>query len=170
MNEKITERTYPIEGKWIFKSTMGSVIIILFLTPFFLFGLTSLKLGPILIIFIALIPFSLIAAFLQKANFHYTIEDKFITLKQGILSKQQRHIPYGVIQNIFVKQDLFDRFFGLASLTVENASQGAGSQTAGTRQIFGMVNIPGLAEQNAQALRAIVLQKMKENPIEDSQS
>ena len=102
MNEKITERTYPIEGKWIFKSTMGSVIIILFLTPFFLFGLTSVKLGPILIIFIALIPFSLIAAFLQKANFHYTIEDKFITLKQGILSKQQRHIPYGVIQNIFV--------------------------------------------------------------------
>jgi hypothetical protein len=32
------------------------------------------------------------------------------------------------------------------------------------------VNIPGLTKQNAEILKGIILQKMKENPIEDSQS
>ena len=105
------------------------------------------------------------------------------------MSKQERHIPYGVIQNIYVKQDLLDRLFGLASLAIENASQGAGSQDGNTTKIFGMtfsnqrrqqteivgfrgnkVSVPGLTKQNAEVLKGIVLQKMKENPIEDSQS
>ena len=32
------------------------------------------------------------------------------------------------------------------------------------------VSIPGLTKANAEILKGIVLQKMKENPIEDSQS
>ena len=189
MNEVITEKNYPIEGKWIFKSVWGSALVLLFLVPYFFIEMATGRFSFYLIIYLAFVPVHIIIVLLQRANFHYSIEDKFLTLKQGILSKQQRHIPYGVIQNIFVKQDLFDRIFGLASLTVENASQGAGSQNAGTSKIFGMtvsnkkresvemvgfsgnkVSIPGLTKQNAEVLKGIVLQKMKENPIEDSQS
>ena len=99
----------------------------------------------------------IIVPILQRAPFHYATEENFLTVKQGILSKQQRHIPYGVIQNLFVEQDLFDRFFGLASLTIENASQSN-------------VNIPGLTEEDAETLKEIILQKMKDNPIKDNQS
>ena len=41
-----------------------------------------------------------------------------------------------MIQNVFVKQDLFDRVFGLASLAIENASQGAGAEKV--TKVFGM--------------------------------
>ena len=196
MNEIITEKNYPVQGLWVFKSILGYLFVLLIF--FVLYFLTSSRLGETgknsainfyLIIIIAFAIFHLIVTILRRANFHYSIEDKFLTLKQGILSKQQRHIPYGVIQNLFVKQDLFDRIFGLASLTIENASQGAGALAAPQQKVFGLrvgtqqrqqvemvgfsgnkVIIPGLTKQNAETLKEILLQKMKENPIEDSQS
>lgn len=190
MDEIITEKDYPVQGIWVVKSILGSLLSLLILGSFFLFGINDEEINFYLIVLIVFIPLHIIYAVLRRATFCYSIEGQFFTLRQGILSKQQRHIPYGVIQNIFVKQDLFDRIFGLASLAVENASQGAGSSaTAGEQKVFGMrignqqrqqtemvgfsgnkVSIPGLTKANAEILKGIVLQKMKENPIEDSQS
>ena len=197
MDEIITEKNYPIQGLWVFKSIFGSLFALI---SFVLYFLISPRLGEtskdtenffyVIIIIVGFAIFHFIVTILRKVNFHYSIEENFLTLKQGILSKQQRHIPYGVIQNLFVKQDLFDRIFGLASLTIENASQGAGSLAAPQQQkVFGLrignqkrqqvemvgfsgnkVSIPGLTKANAEILKGIVLQKMKENPIEDSQS
>lgn len=193
MNEIITEKNYPVQGLWVFKSILGYLLFVLiFFVPYFFLtyklGKTSSQLNFGIIVGLAI--FDFIVRILRRANFHYAIEEKFLTLKQGILSKQQRHIPYGVIQNLFVKQDLFDRIFGLASLTIENASLGAGALAAPQQQkVFGLrvgtqqrqqvemvgfsgneVSIPGLTKANAEILKGVVLQKMKENPIEDSQS
>ena len=198
----ITEKDYPVQGLWIIKSIIRSLIVFIIIAVFFYWSSgyensslwESLSKDPELQIYfwiyIAAVPFSLILAILRRATFHYSIEPQFLTLRQGILSRQQRHIPYGVIQNLFVKQDLFDRIFGLASLAIENASQGGAN--VGNQQeqkVFGLrignqgrqqtetvgfsgnkVSIPGLTKANAEILKGIVLQKMKENPIEDSQS
>lgn len=189
MNGIITEQNYPVESIWILKSILGSIIAVVILSPFFLFGLNGGEFSIYMIIYLGFIPFNLVITMLRRVNFHYSIEDKFMTLKQGILSKQQRHIPYGVIQNVYVKQDLFDRLFSLASLTLENASQGGGNQSYGQTKVFGMtvsnrkqertemvgfsgnkVSIPGLTKSNAEILKGFVLKKMKENPIDDNQS
>lgn len=203
MDEIITEKNYPVQGLWILKSIIRSLIVFVVIAIFFFYWSSSyddlslwdsLSKDPELKIYfwvyIAAVPFSLIMAILRRATFHYSIEPQFLTLRQGILSRQQRHIPYGVVQNLFVKQDLFDRIFGLASLSIENASQGGtnvGNQQE--QKVFGLrignqrqqqmemvgfsgnkVSIPGLTKANAEILKGIVLQKMKENPIEDSQS
>lgn len=195
MNEIITEKNYPVQGLWVLKSIIRSLpgVIILILLLTFSVGTKTNNTGLNIYLFLYMgigIIFGLVLPFLRRLTFHYSIEDKFLTLRQGILSRQQRHIPYGVIQNLFVKQDLLDRIFGLASLTIENASQGAGALAAPPKQkFFGMragaqrkqqiemvgfsgnkVSIPGLTRVNAEILKGIVLQKMKENPIEDSQS
>ncbi len=77
---------------------------------------------------------------------------------------------------------MFDRLFGLASLTLENASELGINRTQGQIKLRAQertetvgfsgnnVSIPSLKKQNAEALKGIVLQKIKENPIEDSQS
>ena len=116
-----------------------------------------------------------ITTILNLKNFHYSIGENFLTLRQGILSKEQRNIPYGVIQNIFQKQDLLDRIFGLASLTIENSSHGQMSvQYQKKSEVIGFsgnkVTIPGLTKANAEILKGIVLSRMKANPLEDSQS
>ncbi len=177
MNKVITEQNYPVERIWILKSILGSIIAVVFLSPFILFGSNDSEFSFYMIIYFGLIPFRLIVTILQRANFRYSIEDKFMTLKQGVLSKQQRHIPYGVIQNLYVKQDLFDRLFALSSLTLENASVGDGNPLGNNKKQVekvgfsgNKVSIPGLTKQNAEILKGIVLLKMKENPIDDSQS
>ncbi len=175
MSEIVTEKNYPITKLWIFKAPIifTAILIIAFFFGYYI---------PYLLI---ALPIYLIANPLIRANFHYTTEEKFFTVKQGVFSKKQRHIPYGVIQNVLVKQDWFDRIFGLASFSVENASLGGGKGFSNGRKSFRLsgsgqgetvgssgnkVNIPGLKKKDAEALKFAVLQKMKENPINDNQS
>ncbi len=83
MDAVITEQNYSIETRWIFKSILGSILTVLIITPFFLLGFKDKdgELSFLLIIYIGLIPFSLVLAILRKITFHYFIEDKFLTLK-----------------------------------------------------------------------------------------
>lgn len=178
MENIITEKDYPITKLWIFKTPILIVLANLAILPFGYFF-------PYLVL---AFPIMLIANPLIRANFHYSLDDKYFHIKQGVISKKQRNLPYGVIQNIFVKQDLFDRIFGLASLRVENAVQSGGGKMSWWKRGYGSkgnaygqqaeglgsygnkVNLPGLKKSSAEALKVLLLQKMKENPIEDSQS
>lgn len=170
MNVVVTEKNYPIQLTWVFKSFIGTAVV---LVIFFMFGPGQVYFWYYLVT--SLIYFFILL--LRRRNFHYTIDDKFINLEQGILSKSQRHIPYGVVQNIFIKQDLFDRALGLASLSIENAAQG-GSNTGNYGKDQGRsvgfegnkVSIPGLNKEDAEVLKNIVLQKMKDNPVESNLS
>lgn len=191
----ITEKDYPIQELWIIKSVLSSlpgliVLVLLFFFPIYLSPEANFRLSFYIVAIVIFSIYRTIVMILERATFHYFIERQFLILRQGIISKQERHIPYGVIQNLFVNQDIFDRIFGLASLTIENAAQGAGAQLAPQEQkLFGMrignqrkrqvemagfyknkVSIPGLMKKSAEDLKEIILQKMKENPVEDSQS
>jgi uncharacterized membrane protein YdbT with pleckstrin-like domain len=165
----VTEANYPITKLWIFKAPiiLGAISILLAF-----FGLYN----PVLIL---AFPFYLIANPLLRRNFHYSTEEKFFVVRQGVFSKKQRNLPYGVIQNVLVKQDWFDRIFGLASFSVENSSVGGGGKLAPLQarqqgetvgSSANKVNIPGLKKEDAEALKLIILERMKENPIEDSHS
>lgn len=171
----VNEKNYPITKLWIFKTP---VMFIAILTVALFFGVWS---SYLVILSLAL----LIVNPLIRANFHYTTQEKFFEIRQGVISKKQRNLPYGAIQNVFVNQDIFDRIFGLASLRIENASQAGGGQKVrwwnksyGSKTNYynqqnrmgssgNKVNIPGLKKSNAEALKAILLQRMKENPAEE---
>jgi len=176
-----TEKEYPITTLWIFKAP---IIIILL-------NIVALFFGYYFLYLVLALPIMLIVNPLTKKNFHYSLEQGTLIIKQGILSKKQRNLPYGVIQQVFVKQDLFDRIFGLASLRIENASQGGGALDSGRSGSFRLsggnnrggtwstesigssgnrIDIPGLKKQKAEELKNLILQKIKDNPIEDSQS
>jgi membrane protein YdbS with pleckstrin-like domain len=173
-----TEKEYPITTLWVFKAP---IIIILTNIVTLIFGYYI----PYLVLAMLLM---LIINPLTKKNFHYSLEQRTLIVNQGILSKKQRNLPYGVIQHVFVRQDLFDRIFGLASLRIENASQGGGAlgsgrmgsfrlsgvNTIGSAESIGAsgnrIDIPGLKKQKAEELKNLFLQKIKENPIDDSQS
>jgi membrane protein YdbS with pleckstrin-like domain len=123
----------------------------------------------------------------MRRYYTYVLEDQVFELKQGIINKQHRTLPYGVIQNVFVQQGFIDRMFGLANVVIENTAAGTGGQaqksfwTLRTRNntsapggtlgfSAGRISIPGLSKENAGKLKTYVLQKMKENPINDRQS
>ncbi len=177
-NKTITEKEYPITTRWVLRSpiiVLSFGIIILFT------GDISNSALAVLAAFIYVI-----VGYVIRANFHYSLDDKYFHVKQGVISKTQRNLPYGVIQDVFVKQNLFDRIFGIASLRIENASQlggKGGGKVSWLNKNYGMgsysgsdgvgssgnkINLPGLKKQDAETLKKLVLQKMKENPIEES--
>lgn len=196
MEGTISDKNYPIENIWILKLLTPAIFAVLMFGTIFGISTTisgnrfSESITSNLVLYFVILSFAFISQIIRKFTFHYRLNQEFLDLQQGFLSRQVRHIPYGVIQNVFVKQDILDRLLGLASLSLENASMGAGAYQASNKQIlFGkwvggnresgtemvgfagnMVSIPGLKKENAEALKKIVLQKMKENPIEDSQS
>jgi uncharacterized membrane protein YdbT with pleckstrin-like domain len=171
----ITEKTYPITKLWIFKAPI--IIIVL--------NIIALIFGYYFLYLVVALPIMLIVNPFIRANFHYSLDDKFLNVKQGVISKKQRNLSYGVIQNVYIKQDLFDRIFKLATLRIENAAQsGSGGVKLSSFRLTGIsnndensvgssgnkINIPGLKKQDAEELKKYILQKIKDNPIEDSQS
>lgn len=187
MGEPITEKNYPVQNIWLFKEVLVVLIALPLALVITLFtGETAFILSSVLSVVLYLPPVIGIAVvfnLLQRANFHYSIEDNFVVLHQGIISKQNRNVPYGRIQGIFVNQGIFDRIFGLASLTFEDFSQGgksmmdAGGYIRGRKKRYetigfagNKIHIPGLKKDDAETLKTIILQKIKENPLDDNQS
>lgn len=181
MQNPITDKDYPVESFWILKIPVSFSIVTFFICIFM--GLILLPLsfttnegglvflitmGIIIVTMIGIGLLSTIIASLSRDNFHYSIENEFVIFHQGILSKQQKNLPYGVIQDIIVNQDITDRLFGLASIIIENASFGGGQvyargQAAALIGFVGNVAvIPGLTVKNAEKLKDIFLSKMKE--------
>lgn len=194
MDVIITEKNYPIRNIWLFKQVFVVIIILPIYFFFFIFSTNSgsvsskvpealILILPIILVFGLVLAIPFIIKVLQRSNFHYSLEDHYIALHQGVISKQNRNVPYGRIQGVFVNQNLFDRVFGLASLTFEDYSDGGISVMSADGYIgsgksrheaLGFVgnkiHIPGLKKDDAETLKAIILQKIKENPIEDNQS
>lgn len=180
----ITDNEYPVEATWILKIPVNFLITTVFISIFLAFilvpigflssegGIISLVvLGIIIATMVGIGFLSVIAAALSRENFHYSVEEDFMIFHQGVLTKQQKNLPYGVIQDVILSQDIVDKMFGLASLTIENASSGGGQVYVRGRAVgawIGFVGnvatIPGLTKPNAETLKGIILKKMKENP------
>lgn len=180
----ITDNEYPVESTWILKIPVNFLITTVIISIFLGFilvplgflssegGIISLAVLGITIATMVGIGFlSVIVAALSRENFHYSVEEDFMIFHQGVLTKQQKNLPYGVIQDVILSQDIVDKMFGLASVTIENASSGGGQVYARGRAagawigfVGNVATIPGLTKPNAETLKEIILKKMKENP------
>jgi len=183
MSDIVTEKNYPIRSRWIIKSSISSFLVSLLLAACIvlsIFNIFSQGSGIPTFYFIIYIPIFLIIlilriviTILQREAFHYEIGDKFLTIQQGIISKQQRQLPYSVIQNLFIRQSLLDRMLNLTLLNIQNAQKATGAAT--NRPAFDAIGsvgnaiyIPGLEPSDVEALKNLILQKMKENPVEST--
>ncbi len=179
--DDITEKKYPIQFLWVFQS----IIVYSFAMAYFIFIYGRGKNSWAGYVFYAIYLLLHIAyIMLRRKLFHFAIGKTYLNLQQGVINKQQRHIPLGVIQNVYVKQGIMDRMFGLASLTIENAVQNSNTkkgvfsmlsgnnatQSIGSSANGGIVAIPGLKKADAEQVKTILLQRVKENSAEANQS
>lgn len=176
----INEKSHPIEKRWVIKNVilwlpfcafMPMAIIQEFIFSYFIIGLI---ISP---------PLIYLYFMLTIKNYHYEFGDKLITLKQGIISKSERTVMYGRIQKICVFQGIINRLLGLASISIETASEGAGAKfiaqdskckanLAGVLLGFysNRIGIPGILYKNALEIKDVVMERIKLNPIDDAQS
>ena len=203
MAEKIvTENEYPISNRWLIKNCKtlwGSPFILVFflagiISPAILVGsgneapdIMALTIFAVAMFgfYIFVSVFEYLFNYLRRRFFHYSVSEDNMQIQSGIISRQERHMPYSRLQNVLIKQDLLDRLFGLKQVIVENAA-GAGDMNLGTGTIgatWGVNNrmdslgnsgnaltIPGLTKEDAEKLKQIILDKMIEHSKEDKNS
>jgi len=192
MDAAINARMYPIRKVWLLKYplTLGVIFVPLIIFFSFVDYYRFLLYSAVCVVFII---YNVISCALQILCFSYRFDEKFLHIKQGILRKQERNIPYGVIQNIIIQSSVFDRIFGLSSISILNASQGSelvDDMGNTTKTVFGMrvatrknrtqiemigftgnkVHIPGLRPADTETLKLALLKKMKEYEAADTGS
>ncbi|MBI4280914.1 PH domain-containing protein [Candidatus Uhrbacteria bacterium] len=165
---EITEKIYPIERTWLLYTPIGYVIALIVAV------LLRAALHPIFLWITVMFAFGFLLSFVVWKTFRFTLdESEFLKLKQNLIFiKQERALPYGVIQQVSVHQNILDRLFRLSTVTVENVGSRGSTGLKRPRPGIGfqgnVIAIPGLKKQNAEALRAALLQKIKEHPVRET--
>jgi putative membrane protein len=73
-------------------------------------------------IIIAIAVFASVMTIIQFWFYHYWLEEDRLVVKEGILFKSLRQIPYGRIQNLNIEKNPLHKLFKVATLQVESAS------------------------------------------------
>lgn len=182
MNGDITEKNYPLKKLWLLKPILFIVFFILFLayleqtyfgynfnklSHFFYYNvyyldanISSNEIYGYLFIYLFTISATIIHI-VSRIRLHYSFEEKFLVINKTC-------IPYNMIQNIDIKQDLFDRALGLASFTIKIFSQEMSvskygyplDETGRSEYPIRRFSISGLGKAQAEALRQIVLTRI----------
>ena len=99
---------------------------------------------------------------LWRRTFYFEFQPHFILLRDGVISREEKHLRYATIQNVSLKQGVVDRLFGFATVVIENAASG-NSVTARPGATSGggsKVTLPGQrvadAETIVQALNGVL--------------
>ncbi len=189
MDSNITDKEYPVSNVWFFKHAFPVIIgFVVFLVYSSASGLsTNEKTDSVFVMFIfvflGIAGMQFLYNYFRVKYFHFLIADHYIVFNQGVFKKENRNTPYGRLQGVYLNQGIFERIFGLASLTIEDFSVGGFSKMdvrgyigrgKGRYEAVGFegcrIHIPGLMKDDAEKLKEIILMKIKENPIEDGRS
>lgn len=166
MNTPVTEKEYPITNRYIFRNSVSYIITLIAAAGLY-FLLGSEGLMYIVWGFIVGI-FGITSLVLKRSNFHYSLDDKYLNIDQGVFKKSQVHIPYHSIQDVIITQNILDKIFGTTFLIIENFSGSDGFVSRKGPEPIGVVgnriNIPGLRPKDAETLRDIILKQIKNNP------
>lgn len=84
------------------------------------------------------------------ATYYYDFTDQFLCIKKGPVAPTEITIPYTKINDVYVEQDILDRFFGLYDVHVSTATNISG-QTA---------HIDGVDKKAAEGLRKEILDRI----------
>lgn len=173
----VSDQSFPIRPIYYVKRLLaygaGIALAVAISVVLFLSDSYSTTLIGYMVLAILIMPFDLVYTYLQRQYFHYTLAESFLELKEGVIFKKQRSIPYAMLQNVYLKQDIFDRILGIATLIVENVSNKPQDRKQQQKQNFkayrpkemgsnqNSVGIPGLRVNDAEALKTLILERMQ---------
>lgn len=100
-------------------------------------------------ILLGIVLISAILLFVQWRNYRYALTDTHLLVRHGLISKEERSIPYERIQAVNIQETPIYRLLGLARLKVETASGGTAQSE---------VDIRAITRTDAVAIREQLLQ------------
>jgi len=93
-----------------------------------------------------LMPFFVFAATMavvKYASYRYRLGDDEMMVREGVLTRNERHIPYARIQNVNLVQNPFHRMFKVAEVHLETAS---GSKPEAIIRVLSLASVEAIRE------------------------
>ncbi len=160
-----TREQFPLSEKKIIKKTLkvNLVLVVIFLVVWiiaavsigFSGGTSAAVLGlAIVATLVFLFLFFSVTYLYQKwywSVYFYDLTDDFIIIKKHPITPREITIPYERIQDVYVDQDLLDRFFGLYDVHLSSATISSGMAA----------HIDGVERQAADGLRKALLETVQ---------
>lgn len=91
-------------------------------------------------------------SFLYVSGFVFTLEEKCVLVRKGVITYSFTLIPYENIQDVHLVQSITGRIFGVWSVIIFTAT----ATSAGSEQVI------GLRKENAERFKESIFQKIKE--------
>ena len=144
---------YPLEKRKVLKKAITRsikwCILIGFLLLLTLYNEPSVNIQQYFYLAGIIFVLELIYQSMLHKRYFYNLEKKLLTIREGVIARRERNIPYKRIHDIYVDQDLFDRIFRLWDLHL----------TTTDSRLFN-IHIDGLSAKSAKAIRALLLKKI----------
>jgi putative membrane protein len=160
-SQSTTIQRYPLERRKILKKFCVAMIAFTILLgiisgSILVYLLISGRgIGAILLVSLAVyITIILLELWYQTEYYNryfYDLEPDILAIKKGVITPRETMLPYEKIQDVYMDQDLFDRIFDLYDVHVSTATHLSGEEA----------HIDGVNRQNAEKLRALILDKIK---------
>gem|GEM_PF-2364928 len=107
----------------------------------------------VLLAYVALVIFVFIYELSYVKSYYYNISKNLIYIRKGVFGQDEIALPFKKVQNIFVDQDIFDRFFGLYDVHFSTV----------TTTSANLCHIDGLTKEDAEAVKEILLTLFSSN-------
>ena len=110
------QRLHPISLLFgmlaVLRSTLVPLLFVTFAGPGYFVGFMAV---PIVVM-------AMIGPLLRYWAYRYRLDEDELVVREGILQRNERNIPYARIQNIDLEQNLLHRLFNVAVVRIETAS------------------------------------------------
>ncbi len=136
------QKLAPISPLFILFHTVGKLLLPALLG---VFGTSGRAEDAVVVVFGSVVA---LATLFQYRFYRYWLEADRLVVKQGILFKSLRQIPYTRIQNLNVVKNPLHKFFKVATLQVESAS---GSKPEAVIRVMGLEQVENLRARVQQA-------------------
>jgi uncharacterized protein len=72
------------------------------------------------------LPFVLLPLYFRYHTLHFRFDAEGVSMGHGILFRREMHLTYARMQDIHMSQNLFERWLGIGSVTIQTAGAGEG--------------------------------------------
>ncbi|MES2224639.1 MAG: PH domain-containing protein [Patescibacteria group bacterium] len=165
---ELSSKVYPLSSTWfavtLISRILWSVAIVIFYAFLFSSSDGSADGGVLAYfgIYALLFIWNIVSLILWRNNYAFDFKEHFIYYKEGVISIQEKHMPYASIQDVSVSQNFVERLFGFAKVVIMDATQsgmavsrGFGRGTANTTNPSG-ISLQGLKRADADHIADII--------------
>lgn len=97
------------------------------------------------------LPFVLLPLYFRYHTLHFRFDAEGVSVGHGILFRREMHLTYARMQDIHLSQNLFERWLGIGSVTIQTAGAGDG----GDMKIEGLRNFEAVRDYLYARMRGV---------------